>query len=101
MTTSICVSYVSSVVVESSAADADTTALTPQELAEAKDTLALRELKTMSHKMAEHFSFGFRFIFMAIPFWLYAAGPVALVVATGVLLSFLIVFDFPKYRKDD
>ena len=38
-------------------------------------------------------SLGFRFIFAAIPFQFYAAGPVALLLATAVILGFLIHLD--------
>jgi uncharacterized membrane protein len=44
----------------------------------------------------KYFSFGFRFIFISIPFMFLNIGPVALVVTTFVLLVFLINIDHNK-----
>jgi len=70
---------------------------------ERRESQALREVKIYSLKMASHFSFGFRFIFFCIPFWFYAAGPVALIVSSGLMISFLVFFDFPNSmdQKED
>ena len=42
------------------------------------------------------FSFGFRFLFFAVPFMFFVSGPIALVVATGVMLVFLFLWDRPR-----
>jgi hypothetical protein len=39
-------------------------------------------------------SLGFRFLFVAIPFAFYAIGPLALLIATGVILLFSYHHDF-------
>ena len=70
--------------------------LTAEEVRICQDTAAMEEVKIYAQKMAEHFSLGFRFIFFGIPFWLYAAGPVALVAGGGGTLIFLVMFDFPR-----
>jgi len=75
--------------------------LTKEEIETANDTAALRDVQAMALKVATHFSFGFRFIFFAIPFWMYSAGPVALVVSSGLTLAFLAVFDFPTNVEAD
>jgi len=53
----------------------------------------------MMQKTALHFSYGLRFIYLAIPFFFYVAGPIALVVATGLTLIFLFLFDLPRAAK--
>ena len=63
------------------------------------DTEHLSDLKSMANKLTTHFSWGLRFLYITIPFWMYIAGPVALVVACGVTLSLLILFDFPTITK--
>ena len=50
-------------------------------------------LKTLSVSMLSSFSLGFRFLFVAIPFGFYSAGPLALIIATAVILIFLINID--------
>ena len=70
--------------------------LSDVELDQCRDTFARREVQIMVTKMTEHFSWGFRSIYFAIPFWCYSAGPVALVVATALTLMFLFMFDFPR-----
>jgi hypothetical protein len=40
------------------------------------------------------FSLGFRFMFVAIPFAFYIIGPIALLIATAVILSFSYLHDF-------
>ena len=49
----------------------------------------LKRNQTMLTNMLWNFSLGFRYIFCAIPFQFYAAGPIALLIATGVMLMFL------------
>ena len=49
----------------------------------------LKRDQTMLINMLWNFSLGFRYIFCAIPFQFYAAGPIALLIATGVMLLFL------------
>jgi hypothetical protein len=75
--------------------------LTAEEVRMCQDTAAMEEVKIYAQKMAEHFSLGFRFIFFGIPFWLYAAGPVALVAGGGLTLVFLLMFDFPRNSIKD
>lgn len=75
--------------------------LTAEEVRMCQDTAAMEEVKIYAQKMAEHFSLGFRFIFFGIPFWLYAAGPVALVAGGGLTLFFLLMFDFPRSTNKD
>lgn len=53
----------------------------------------LNELKLMSVSMLSSFSLGFRFLFVSIPFAFYAAGPMALVIASAVILIFLYNID--------
>lgn len=60
------------------------------------DTGAKAELKLMAHKLAAHFSWGFRFMYFTIPFWMYSGGPVALVVTAAFSIVFLALFDFPR-----
>lgn len=64
------------------------------------DTLAASDLQQMAHKMTNHFSWGFRFMYFTIPYWMYAGGPVALVAATGITLGLLFYFDFPMPKLD-
>jgi hypothetical protein len=44
------------------------------------------------------FSLGFRFMFVSIPFAFYAAGPEALLIATGLILLFLYQVDHVVLR---
>lgn len=60
------------------------------------DTAARIECNAMGHKITAHFSWGFRFIYFAIPFWMYSGGPVALIAAAGVNIVLLCLFDFPR-----
>jgi uncharacterized membrane protein len=50
-------------------------------------------MNELSISLASSFSLGFRFLFVAIPFAFYSAGPIALMIATAVILLFLIVID--------
>ena len=43
--------------------------------------------------MSSCFSLGFRFLFVSIPFAFYSAGPIALIVASAVILIFLFEID--------
>jgi Protein of unknown function, DUF599 len=54
-------------------------------------------LNELSVSMSSSFSLGFRFLFVSIPFAFYAAGPVALIIASGVILIFL--FDIDHVQK--
>jgi uncharacterized membrane protein len=47
-------------------------------------------MNELSESMASSFSLGFRFLFMAIPFAFYSAGPIALMIVSAVILLFLI-----------
>ena len=53
----------------------------------------LNELKLMSVSMLSSFSLGFRLLFVSIPFAFYSAGPIALIIASGVILIFLYNID--------
>ena len=53
----------------------------------------LQRNQSMLTNMLWNFSLGFRYIFCAIPFQFYAAGPIALLIATGVILLFLYHLD--------
>ena len=74
--------------------DADAAAATPES---EFDTLALREVAIITKIMTSHFSYGLRFIYFTIPYFFYAAGPVALVVSGGLTLFFLCYFDLPRH----
>lgn len=54
-------------------------------------------LNELSVSMSSSFSLGFRFLFVSIPFAFYAAGPIALIIASGVILVFL--FDIDHVQK--
>lgn len=53
----------------------------------------LEGLKVLSVSMLSSFSLGFRFLFVAIPFGFYSAGPLALIIASAVILIFLFNID--------
>ena len=53
----------------------------------------LHELKLMSVSMLSSFSLGFRLLFVSIPFAFYSAGPIALIIASSVILIFLYNID--------
>ena len=50
-------------------------------------------LKSLSVRMLSSFSLGFRLLFVSIPFAFYAAGPIALIISSGIILIFLINID--------
>ena len=50
-------------------------------------------MNELSVSMSSSFSLGFRFLFVAIPFAFYSAGPVALMIVSAVILLFLIEID--------
>lgn len=54
-------------------------------------------LNEQSVSMSSSFNLGFRFLFVAIPFAFYSAGPLALIIATVVILVFL--FDIDHIEK--
>lgn len=51
----------------------------------------------MLHGMLFRFSLGFRFLFLAIPFFFYSAGPIATIISTAVIVLFLISIDYENY----
>lgn len=53
----------------------------------------IKEASNMVQSMSIFFSLGIRLIFLSIPFALYAAGPVALLVSAGLLLLFFPIYD--------
>lgn len=63
------------------------------------DTEAAADLQDMAFKMTNHFSWGFRFMYFTIPYWMYAGGPIALVASSGITLALLVYFDFPLMPK--
>ena len=50
-------------------------------------------MNELSVSMSSSFSLDFRFLFVAIPFAFYSAGPVALMIVSAVILLFLIEID--------
>ena len=50
-------------------------------------------MNELSVSMSSSFSLGFRFLFVAIPFAFYSAGPIALMIVSAVILLFLIEID--------
>ena len=50
-------------------------------------------MNELSVSMSSSFSLGFPFLFVAIPFAFYSAGPIALMVVSAVILLFLIEID--------
>jgi len=48
----------------------------------------------MLRQMFSYFHFGFRFMFLSIPFIFYSVGPEALIITTIALLMFLYVYDY-------
>ncbi len=57
-----------------------------------------RECSTMMEMMTIFFSFGFRLMFVAIPFAFYAAGPAALLVTSIGMWFFLITYDHVRHK---
>lgn len=57
---------------------------------------AYAESKRMLQLQMVYFSLGMRLIFVSVPFAFYSAGPEALIIATGMLLLFLITFDYAR-----
>eukprot|EP01038_Epipyxis_sp_PR26KG_P006989 gene6989-9551_t len=55
---------------------------------------SLAEAQRMMTSLVLFYSLGFRFIFVAIPFAFYSMGPVALIIATIILMLFLAKYDF-------
>lgn len=50
-------------------------------------------MNELSVSMSSSFSLGFRFLFVAIPFAFYSAGPIALMIVSAVILLFLLEID--------
>ena len=59
------------------------------------DDKTQKDFNAMISLMIISFSLGFRFLFMAMPFVFYAAGPISLVIAATVMIFFLIFIDHP------
>ena len=53
----------------------------------------VKESERMASMMVISFSDGFRFMSIAISFTFYAAGPIALNIATGIMLIILYLID--------
>ena len=56
---------------------------------------SVTNLKLTIRLVALHQSWGFRFIFFSIPYMFYAAGPIALAIASIGIIVFLAYFDSP------
>lgn len=54
----------------------------------------MSKIRQLATRMTTHFSFGFRFMYLSIPFAFMAAGPIALVVSTAVVFAFHIDNDY-------
>jgi uncharacterized membrane protein len=59
------------------------------------------EAELMIRMTTVFFSFGFRLIFVSIPFAFYSIGPLALVIATASLLAFLWCYDHVRHGSYD
>lgn len=46
-------------------------------------------------------SLGFRFLFVSIPFAFYVSGPLALVIATAVIIVFSYNYDYHSFGNTD
>lgn len=57
-----------------------------------------RECSTMMKMMTIFFSFGFRLMFVSIPFAFYAAGPAALLVTSFGMWLFLLTYDHVRHK---
>ena len=57
-----------------------------------------RECSTMMEMMTIFFSFGFRLMFVSIPFAFFAAGPAALLVTSFGMWFFLITYDHVRHK---
>ena len=51
----------------------------------------------MSVRLTFHFSFGLRFMYASIPFAFLSAGPIALIIATAVVIAYQIDHDYGSY----
>ena len=60
-----------------------------------EDDKALKDFNAMISLMLVSFSLGFRFLFMAMPFIFYSAGPIALVITATIMFCFLVCIDHP------
>ncbi len=61
----------------------------------AVDDKTQEDFNAMISLMLISFSLGFRFLFMAMPFVFYAAGPISLVITATVMICFLVFIDHP------
>lgn len=52
----------------------------------------------MSVRLTFHFSFGLRFMYASIPFAFLSAGPIALIIATIVVIAYQIDHDYGSYK---
>ncbi len=57
---------------------------------------AVTHLKRSLRLVALHFAWGFRFIFLSVPFFFYSAGIYGLIPAAIVMFAFVWYFDDPK-----
>lgn len=57
---------------------------------------AVTHLKRALRLVALHFAWGFRFIFLSVPFFFYSAGIYGLIPAAIVMFAFVWYFDDPK-----
>lgn len=60
----------------------------------------VERMGSLANNMTYHFTLGFRFIFVSIPFALFAAGVTALLVSTVLLLVFLFDLDYRSYKSN-
>jgi uncharacterized membrane protein len=66
---------------------------------EALPANTVAESRAMIKLMMISFSLGFRFLFVSIPYWFYAAGPVALIISTICVLGFLYNLDHLEIKR--
>jgi uncharacterized membrane protein len=68
------------------------------ELEESEASTRNYKISHMAKRMVFHFSFGLRFMYISIPFAFLTVGPIALIIATVVILLFHIDNDFTTYK---
>lgn len=59
----------------------------------------VERMGSLANNMTYHFTLGFRFIFVSIPFALFSAGVTAMLISTVLLLAFLFDLDYRSYRS--
>lgn len=67
---------------------------------ETEKVVWLSRTTELSVLMTLHFTFGLRFMYISIPFAFMSAGPIALIIATVLIILFHVDHDFNRYKID-